>query len=702
MNLRQRLCFMVGLGRFLAAAQADVLLEDGFDYTDGPVTAVAGERWRHHSGGTEDMRVVLGALHLAQKCSEDVNALLAGQPYGPDSSVALYARWMLQMEQPPAGASGGYFAHFKDAANGFRGRIFATTNGAAAGKYRLGVSASAGAASAMHPRELDFQISYCVVLRYDVGTAQTSLWIDPETEEDVHASSGDDASPLAITALAFRQSLSGGNGIGTLSIDDLVVGQSFHDVTGGEPPEPAVPEILIPPCSQSVAAGTTVRFSVVARGTEPLAFQWYFQSTLISGATNASLTLESVGSEHSGIYSVTVSNSLGTVDSPGASLTVEIEPIASPPDLSFTNLLNQLVRPGDLGTNRFTEISLHPGEELTVQVYAQSTDRQPCGLRLLTEDLPASATWESLQGGGLEAVGRFRYAPTREDFGRQLFIKIAAETPLASRELMWTLYVPTETEQALILTEFLANPSTDASSPRYNPLGRPIPSQRPALEDEYLEWVNFGGAELDVSGWTIEDAQQLRHLFPSESRIPPLGAIVIYGGPKAEPLTGDGFLSRPASEGAAGLSLNNTGTEWIILRNANHQLIARMVYTDNDLSSESSLCRWPARDGAFIPHHQAGPLVASPGRTAEGKGFDAEEPEPVAIGKLRIERLGGGSWQLAWDAVPGRQYSVWAADQIAGPYREVARELGFGDGDGRLPISLGPETPAVYYRLSAP
>jgi hypothetical protein len=691
-----------GLALMLAAARADVLLQDNFDYPDGSVTVVAADRWRHHSGGAEDMQVVAGELSLSQSASEDVNALLVGQPYLPEAQATLYAAWNFQAEQLPAGVSGGYFAHFKDAANGFRGRVFVSTNGAMTGRFRLGVSASAGSASAMHPQDLQLQTSYRVVVRYEVTTAQTTLWIDPSTEEDIHALSVDDASPATITALAFRQSLSSGNGMGILGIDNLVVGQAFSDVVGGESPVPAAPEILVSPHSQTVLAGEQVQFSVVARGTEPLVYQWWFQGAVISGATNASLVLLAASPEQSGNYYVTVSNDQGATNSPEVSLTVENEPTGTAPLLGFTNILDHLVRPGDLRTNGFTEISLHPGEELTVQLWAQSTDRAPCGLRLLTENLPSTATWESLQGGGLEASGRFHYAPNRDDLGRQLFIKISAETEFASREFILNLYVPTEAEQEFILTEYLANPATDATSPIYNPLGRPEPSQRPALEDEYLEWVNYGPGELDVSGWTIEDAQQVRHVFAGESRVGSFGAMVIYGGPKDELVSSEGFQASPASEGAGGLSLNNTGTECIVLRNASHQLVARVVYTEADLSPDSALCRWPERNGPFILHSQAGALRVSPGKTPRGDRFDEIGTDPVSVGNLQIERQGKDNWQLVWEALPGLSYSVWASEQITGPYLLLVRDLCFTNSLGCMTPSLGPDTREMYYRVSSP
>src|SRR6185369_7618598 len=69
------------------------------------------------------------------------------------------------------------------------------------------------------------------------------------------------------------------------------------------------PTITTQPASQTVTAGSNATFSVVASGTAPLTYQWLFNGTNISGATNSSLTLTNVQSANAGSYTVTVTNS---------------------------------------------------------------------------------------------------------------------------------------------------------------------------------------------------------------------------------------------------------------------------------------------------------------------------------------------------------------------------------------------------------
>jgi RHS repeat-associated protein len=84
------------------------------------------------------------------------------------------------------------------------------------------------------------------------------------------------------------------------------------------------PTILTQPSSQTVIVGETVTLMVVATGSQPLSYQWYFNATnLLSAATNAILLLPNVQSTNYGNYSVTVSNGEGMVASTSASLVVD-------------------------------------------------------------------------------------------------------------------------------------------------------------------------------------------------------------------------------------------------------------------------------------------------------------------------------------------------------------------------------------------
>lgn len=82
------------------------------------------------------------------------------------------------------------------------------------------------------------------------------------------------------------------------------------------------PSITTQPGNQTVTSGNNASFAVVASGAEPLVYQWLFNSSIIAGATNATLSLTGITAAQAGTYSVTVANSAGTITSSGATLTV--------------------------------------------------------------------------------------------------------------------------------------------------------------------------------------------------------------------------------------------------------------------------------------------------------------------------------------------------------------------------------------------
>lgn len=97
------------------------------------------------------------------------------------------------------------------------------------------------------------------------------------------------------------------------------------------------PAIATAPQDQSVAAGQSATFTVVASGTAPLSYQWRRDGVPIAGAIAAAFTLANVAVGDSGTQlSVQVSNAAGTVLSASATLTVlpaasiALAPLAGP------------------------------------------------------------------------------------------------------------------------------------------------------------------------------------------------------------------------------------------------------------------------------------------------------------------------------------------------------------------------------------
>ena len=83
------------------------------------------------------------------------------------------------------------------------------------------------------------------------------------------------------------------------------------------------PTITSQPANKTVKVGRTPTFSVTATGYKPLSYQWRKNGTNIAGATDSSYTTPPVTKADSGsLFSVVVSNSVGSVTSNNALLTV--------------------------------------------------------------------------------------------------------------------------------------------------------------------------------------------------------------------------------------------------------------------------------------------------------------------------------------------------------------------------------------------
>ena len=120
----------------------------------------------------------------------------------------------------------------------------------------------------------------------------------------------------------------------------------------------AAPTITTQPASQTVTAGQTATFSVVATGTAPLNYQWQKNGTNISGATSASYTTAATTSADSGsTFDVVVNNSAGSVTSTAATLTVTAAAVA--PTIT-TQPANQTVTAGQTATFRVTATGTAP------------------------------------------------------------------------------------------------------------------------------------------------------------------------------------------------------------------------------------------------------------------------------------------------------------------------------------------------------
>ncbi|MGA2692858.1 MAG: immunoglobulin domain-containing protein [Opitutaceae bacterium] len=122
-------------------------------------------------------------------------------------------------------------------------------------------------------------------------------------------------------------------GIAVDSSGNLYVSNELgNSISKGSAAAVAAPTITQQPSSQTVPAGSGVSFSVVATGSPAPTYQWNLAGEAIPGAIDSSYSIASAAAGDAGIYTVTVTNSAGSVTSNAATLTVTA--LSSPP--SFT------------------------------------------------------------------------------------------------------------------------------------------------------------------------------------------------------------------------------------------------------------------------------------------------------------------------------------------------------------------------------
>jgi pectate lyase len=99
------------------------------------------------------------------------------------------------------------------------------------------------------------------------------------------------------------------------------------------------PAINTQPQDQSIFVGQNATFTVVASGSTPLSYQWYYNNnTLLTNAAGPSLTITNAQVTDTGGYSVIVTNAYGSASSGSANLTVTVPTapsiITQPQDLT--------------------------------------------------------------------------------------------------------------------------------------------------------------------------------------------------------------------------------------------------------------------------------------------------------------------------------------------------------------------------------
>ncbi|MBI3880122.1 MAG: hypothetical protein HY301_08650 [Verrucomicrobia bacterium] len=214
-------------------AEAANLVNETFTYPDGKITTAPGTVWVNNYPPTNEAAVVGGRLVLDDALNESVrtdfsNSLPAGS--------ALYAGLTVNFSALPQGV-GNFFAFFRQSiTDNLSARVWASTNLAAPGKFRLGI-ARASELPVLVPRDLSLGQAYRITVRHQTGNNHTSrLWLDAKAEDDtaVMVETLPSDMPVPMGHFGFLQTASfyygPGNSMGKLTVDNLRVATNFADV----------------------------------------------------------------------------------------------------------------------------------------------------------------------------------------------------------------------------------------------------------------------------------------------------------------------------------------------------------------------------------------------------------------------------------------------------------------------------------------
>lgn len=175
----------------------------------------------------------------------------------------------------------------------------------------------------------------------------------------------------------------------------------------------------------------------------------------------------------------------------------------------------------------------------------------------------------------------------------------------------------------LVINEILADPASGSAGDANGD------GTRNASQDEFVEIVNTGTSAIDLSGLTLSDGLQLRHVFAEGTTLAPQQAIVVFGGGTPTGSFG-GAQVVTASTGALGL--NNGGDTVTLAKDGN--IVDQVIY-GREGGGNTSLTRIPDLTGEFDKHTQAGGRF-SPGTKVDGDRFDdTSGPETTLISAVQ-------------------------------------------------------------------
>jgi len=438
-------------------------------------------------------------------------------------------------------------------------------------------------------------------------------------------------------------------------------------------------EITGQPVDSVANPGSTVTLTVTARGLPRPRYQWSKDGVAIAGAVQSKLVLTNVQAGAAGVYSVQLSNGLGSVASQGARVSMAAAP--APP--SFTvGLTNQAVLAGSTAT-----------------WVAEATGVPQPTLAWFYNDVAIPGqTGSTLLLTNITAVQQGTY-------------KVTASNGSGSVSSSATLTV-----RAKPLVRITEVRSTDALDPDFSRRNGFAPQ-------DWFEVTSFEAVPIALKGWRVDDnSASLAAAFTvtNDVVLPPGGSVIFV-----ERLTPEQFRTwwgtneLPAglaiiTYGGSGFGLSSGGDGvrvWDATATANADTVASVDFPAGtagvtfNYDPDTGVFGGLSEEGVRGVYQAPGSIdrdlnvtvkdIGSPGRIRSG-----DAPVPPTPPVASIVAVPGGL-SLRFTAEAGRTYRVEKRAALgSGSWTTVASVAGVA---GTVEQPLGPASePAQFYRVVIP
>ena len=236
-----------------------------------------------------------------------------------------------------------------------------------------------------------------------------------------------------------------------------------------------------------------------------------------------------------------------------------------------------------------------------------------------------------------------------------------------------------DNEYPLVINEILADPNDDANGDGYTS----------SSDDEFIEFVNIGPTDFDITDFTISDEAGLRHTFTTGTVIPAGGIITVFGGGTPTGILGLVQVSF--------LGLNNNGDIITINDGASDVIVVEYGSEGGD---NQSLARSPDFTGVFVKHTT---IATNPVSFSPGSLNDGSTPLPVELLFFTAE-ASDYSVRLSWSTATEENNAYFDIERsIDGIHFE---KIGTVQGSGTTYVAQeysyideNPVGSTLYYRL---